>query len=115
MVQKILGDNQLSVYFTGSQIELYREKFKYYMEYILGVRKFWIGRSLKEVHQSLSITEDAYTCFVSHCERALFDLNIDKESVYEVINKLSEIRGDIITRPDKHTTLVDHLGGFTNL
>jgi truncated hemoglobin YjbI len=67
VIAKVSQDPTLNIYFVDTNMELLMEKLRFYLEYLTGGQRMWIGQSLHEAHKALKITDTVFDTFVSHC------------------------------------------------
>lgn len=85
-MEGIMGDKELACYHDKFQdpyqMELLKEKLVQFFRFKLDGSKFYIGKSMPDVHRTLGITDEV---FQSACE--VFEHSLSKVSEKTAINK----------------------------
>jgi hypothetical protein len=53
----VLADPEMSLYFKEVNIDLFKEKFRYFIGYLSGGYNHWIGKSMEESHKGVPIND----------------------------------------------------------
>ncbi len=95
--EKILEDDTLEEYFWDvDMVRLIRHQTDF-LCMVLGGPAAYTGRSLKDAHQPLKITEKDFFTVAGHLEEALEEGGLEDEDVSTVIGIVAGTKNDIVT------------------
>jgi hemoglobin len=98
---RISGDTAISVFFAGiepAQMNRIRQMVVDQLCAATGGPCRYVGRSMKESHETLGITHEVFDKFLGHLQATLVAFSVPEREQNEVLNALRMLRGDVVTK-----------------
>jgi len=95
---RVLEDPSLSRYLAGVDVAQLRQHQREFMTAALGGPDTYSGHSMALAHRGLGITDAAFDAFVGHLSAALKELGVSGSTFGELVETLSPLREEIVTR-----------------
>lgn len=93
---RVFADELLAPYFAGIDAERLVAHQRAFLTTALGGPDLFAGRSTREAHRGLRITDEAFDAVCEHLAAALLDVGIGREHVAEVMARVEPQRADIV-------------------
>ncbi|MBW0017743.1 MAG: group 1 truncated hemoglobin [Mycobacterium sp.] len=92
---RVLADDQLSGFFTGTNMSRLKGKQAEFFAAALGGPQPYTGAPMKQVHQGRGITMHHFGLVAGHLGDALAAAGVPAETVAEIIGVVAPLAGDI--------------------
>lgn len=120
IMAKLLDDPIISKYFLNTNLPLVSEKFKQYMTFLTGGSQHWIGKSMKDTHAKLGVTDEQFDKFVQYTVDTLKEMKVKMDCLKETVVLINTIREQVVIKEDpiseqKPLTIYDHLGQMNGI
>ena len=93
---KVLADDSISHFFTTTNVKTQASKQKAFLAYAFGCPMGYTGKSMREAHASMDITEAHFNSVANHLVRSLEELNVPQPLIDEVVNIAISVKGDVM-------------------
>lgn len=93
---RMMADPSLAHYFDGMDLDNLRSHQRAFLTVALGGPEQYDGRSMRNAHSGLSITDDEFTSTVGHLGDALLELGVTPELVALVARRIEVMRAAIV-------------------
>ena len=93
---RMMADASLSHYFEGMDLEALRAHQRAFLAVALGGPEEYDGRSMRNAHSGLAITDDEFTSTVGHLGDALLELGVTPELVAQIARRIELMRAAIV-------------------
>ncbi|WP_448810975.1 group I truncated hemoglobin [Agromyces bauzanensis] len=94
---RVVADEQLGPWFEGVDLERLKAHQRAFLAAAFGGPQLFSGRSLRDAHAGMEITDAAFDRIVTTLLTSLADLGVPNEAVIGVGERLELARGDIVT------------------
>lgn len=94
---KVLADSTLAPYFAGVDLRRLKSHQEAFLAAALGGPENYFGRDMKQAHDGLRITSDAFDLVVSHLTDTLAELGISLDTIGAIAGRLLPLKSDIVT------------------
>lgn len=94
---RVTADPELGRWFQGVDLDRLKAHQRAFLTSAFGGPQVFSGRSLREAHADLEITDAAFDSMVSTLLTSLADLGVPTHAVTAVGERLEEARPDIVT------------------
>lgn len=94
---RLTADPELGRWFEGVDLERLKAHQRAFLTAAFGGPQVFSGRSLREAHADLEITDAAFDAMVSTLLTSLADLGVAKEAVTAVGERLERARSEVVT------------------
>ncbi|KKC02000.1 group I truncated hemoglobin [Mycobacterium nebraskense] len=94
---RVLADDQLSGFFTGTNMNLLKGRQVEFFAAALGGPEPYIGAPMKQVHQGRGITMHHFNLVGGHLSDALAAAGVPSETVPEIIGAVAPLAPEIAT------------------
>jgi hemoglobin len=95
---RVMGDLTLAPYFESASMQrLKGHQSTFLAQALLGPARYK-GRSMREAHAGLGITDEAFNAVAGHLQQTLASLNVPAELIGEVIAGIAPLRDQIVER-----------------
>ncbi|MDT0606423.1 group I truncated hemoglobin [Croceitalea rosinachiae] len=81
---KVLADESISHFFTNTNMKYQAGKQKAFLAYAFGCPMGYTGKSMREAHAHMNITEDHFNSVAEHLVSSLEELNVPGDMIDEV-------------------------------
>jgi len=98
---RIHGDTAIMVFFAGlsdSAMKHIRQEVVDQLCAASGGPCFYAGKSMKEAHMTLDITEDAFSRFIGHFQAALIAFAVPSREQNELVGALLSMKADVVKK-----------------
>ena len=92
---RVLADDQLSGFFTGTNMNRLKGKQVEFFAAALGGPEPYTGAPMKQVHQGRGITMHHFTLVAGHLADALAAAGVDAATVTEILSAVAPLAPDI--------------------
>jgi hemoglobin len=92
---RVLADDQLSSFFTGTNINRLKGRQVEFLAAALGGPQQYTGASMKQVHQGRGIMMHHFNLVAGHLKDSLFAVGVASETVAEILDVIAPLAGDI--------------------
>ncbi|OBF79717.1 hemin receptor [Mycobacterium sp. 852002-51163_SCH5372311] len=92
---RVLADDQLSGFFSGTNMSRLKGKQAEFFAAALGGPEPYTGAPMKQVHQGRGITMHHFTLVAGHLSDALTAAGVDAETVTEILGAIAPLAADI--------------------
>lgn len=96
--EKILSDPETSPFFDGVDMEKQRQKQKNFITFATGGPNNYSGKTMKDGHAHLSITNKDFDNVVTHLVNTLKEFNVAQADIDALGSSLEGFRGDIVNK-----------------
>ena len=94
--KKVLSDTTVSHFFTNTNIKTQAGKQKAFLAYAFGCPMGYTGKSMREAHAGMNITEAQFSSVAHHLVRSLEELNVPQDLINEVVDIALSVKDDIV-------------------
>lgn len=94
---RVLADDQLSGFFTGTNMNRLKGKQVEFFASALGGPEPYTGAPMKQVHQGRGITMQHFNLVAGHLSDALAAAGVPSETVTEIIGAITPLAAEIAT------------------
>ena len=92
---RVLADDQLSGFFSGTNMSRLKGKQAEFFAAALGGPEPYTGAPMKQVHQGRGITMHHFTLVAGHSSDALTAAGVPAETATEILGAIAPLAGDI--------------------
>ena len=96
--EKALQDEKINHFFRHIDIEKQSGKLKAFMAYAFGAPMNYSGKSMRDAHQHMHITEEHFHVVAGHLIDTLQELNISQALIDEVVAVVLTTKNDVMNR-----------------
>lgn len=94
--ERMLADERLAAWFEGVPMEVLKEHQRAFLTVALGGPEAYDGRSMRNAHSGLGITQADYTAAVDHLAAALAEVGVDDAVILVVRRRIELMRAAIV-------------------
>ena len=94
--EKVLGDSTISFFFTGTDMDLQRNKQKVFLTYAFGGAPNYSGKSMRDAHAPFKITEAHFGAVAGHLQATLEELGISQDLIGQVMTIAASTHDDVL-------------------
>lgn len=94
----MLEDDRVKHFFTDVDMDKQRRHQKAFIAYALGADTPWTGKSLREAHKHLNLTDEAFDATAENLGKALIDLKVPDELIADVSAIVESTRQEILNK-----------------
>mmetsp|Transcript_29837 Transcript_29837/g.43981 ORF Transcript_29837/g.43981 Transcript_29837/m.43981 type:complete len:932 (+) Transcript_29837:87-2882(+) len=94
--EKVLKDTSLSPIFDGKDVESLKMHQRMFLQWALGGENGYTGRSMKEAHAGLGITEAHWNTVCGHLVGTLQELGVSAADIDTVVSKVAPLKDDVV-------------------
>lgn len=95
--ERVLDDDRLAGFFDDTDVDELRDHQRTFITYVTGGADAYDGRSMREAHADLGITEADFAAVADHLRTTLDELGVPKEHADAVMAAVAELEDDIVT------------------
>ncbi|EAR82986.2 protozoan/cyanobacterial globin family protein (macronuclear) [Tetrahymena thermophila SB210] len=107
--KKMLADPKVSQFFKDIDMTKQHSQQVSFLSFALGGPKKYVGKSMRDAHQYLRLTNAEFDITVGHLVSTLKDLNIDEAVITEIGKMIEPLRKDVVFT--QSTSIYDQIGG----
>lgn len=93
---RMLADPEVDQWFRGVDLSHLKHHQRAFLAVGLGGPELYSGRSMRNAHTGLAITDAGYTTAVAHLSAALAELGVDESVVRQVVKRIEMMRAAIV-------------------
>lgn len=93
---RLLDDPITAKWFAGVDLGKLKEHERAFLAVSLGGPELYDGRSMRNAHAGLGITNEAFTATVNHLSDALSDLGVEASVVGQIVRRIELMRAAIV-------------------
>lgn len=94
---KVLADETIKHFFTKTDMKKQAGKQKAFLAYAFGCPMGYTGKSMREAHAHMNISEAHFNSVAGHLVRTLEELNVPQNLIDEVVAIALTTKDDIVT------------------
>ena len=94
--KRILEDDLLKPYFEHTDMAAQHKHQELFVTMALGGPKDYNGRSMKEAHKGLGITEEAFNHVATHLSDALLASGVEEADKDTIIGVIASLKSDVV-------------------
>lgn len=95
---KVIGDVRIKHFFDGVDLEKQSGKMKMFLAYAFGAPMKYDGKSMRESHAHMKLTEEHFTAVAEHLVDTLKELNVPQELIDEVVQVALSVKDDVLNK-----------------
>jgi hemoglobin len=93
---RVLADATLAPMFGGIEMERLRQHQVRFFAFALGGPNVYRGRSMREAHAGMNISEAQFGAVAGHLSDALAVCGVSPEMIETVIGQVAQLQGDVV-------------------
>jgi hemoglobin len=116
--RRVLGDETLSPYFAGIDLDRLRRHQRAFLTAVLGgAEGQYSGRSMSVAHADLNVSDHAFDQVVQHLAATLTSLGVDAPTIETIADRLAPLRAEIVAAytPGEHEAVAAFLDHYRTL
>lgn len=94
--ERVLADERISHFFRTVDMDGQRKKQKRFLAFVFGASETWGGKSMRDAHSHLTLTEEHFTAVAENLQGALQDLGVPAELIGEVMAIAASTHDDVL-------------------
>jgi len=94
--ERVLADATLAPMFAGIEMPRLRQHQVRFFAFALGGPNAYRGRSMREAHAGMNITEAQFGAVAGHLIGALVACGVSPELIETVIGQVAQLQGDVV-------------------
>jgi hemoglobin len=94
--QKVLADESISHFFARIDMGSQSGKLKAFLAYAFGAPLAYTGKSMRDAHGYMNLTEAHFNAVAGHLVSTLQELNVPPPLIDEVVAVALSVKGDIV-------------------
>ena len=94
--EKVLADNSINHFFSHTDMKRQAAHQKAFLTYAFGGAPNYPGKSMREAHKHLTLTEEHFTAVAGHLKATLETLNVPEELQNEVMEIAASTHDDVL-------------------
>ena len=95
---KIMADSRINHFFENVDMKKQRAKQKIFLIYAFGGAPNYSGKSMRDAHAHLKLTEDDFNAVAENLVTTLNDLNVPQDMIDEIIAIVGSTKDDVLNR-----------------
>ncbi|MDH5722062.1 MAG: group 1 truncated hemoglobin [Alphaproteobacteria bacterium] len=95
---KIMADDRINHYFENLDMVKQRGKQKVFLTYAFGGAPNYSGKSMREAHKHLNLTEDDFNAVGENLVATLNQLNVPQGLIDEIMDIVASTKDDVLNR-----------------
>lgn len=93
---KVMADDRVSYFFRHIDMQKQSGKLKAFMAFAFGAPLPYSGKSLRDAHQHMHLTELHFNAVADHLVSALQELNVGQSLIDEVVQVVMTTKDDVL-------------------
>ena len=93
---KVLADEKVNDFFSDINMKKQHKMQKQFIAAALGGPEPYTGRSMKDAHKDLDLTEEDFGAIAGHLQATLTELKVDPAVIAEVMGAIGGLKGDVL-------------------
>lgn len=94
---KVLADESIRHFFTNTDMKTQAGKQKAFLAYAFGCPMGYTGKSMRDAHAGMNITEAHFGSVATHLVTSMEELNVPQNIIDEVVTIALSVKGDIVS------------------
>ncbi len=94
--EKVLADDRINKFFQNTNMRTQAAKQKAFLAYAFGAPLNYTGKSLREAHQHMQLTEGHFNAVAEHLIATLNELHVSQDIIDEVIVIAISTKADVL-------------------
>lgn len=94
--ERMQADPELAEWFRGVDLEVLKAHQRAFLMVALGGPEDYSGRSMRNAHAGLRITDPAYTRALQHLRDALASVGVEQELIERIVRPVEQLRAAIV-------------------
>jgi hemoglobin len=94
--ERVLADDRISHFFRTVDMDGQRKKQKRFLAYVFGANETWGGKSMRDAHAHLKLTEEHFGAVAENLQGALQDLGVPADLIGEVMAIAASTHDDVL-------------------
>lgn len=94
--ERVLADDRLAGFFDDTDVQELRAHQAAFLTYVTGGTDEWEGRTMREAHAGLGITDDDFDAVAVHLQETLAEFDVPEEHVETVMTAVADLRGEVV-------------------
>lgn len=95
---KVLADETINHFFTSTDMKTQAAKQKAFLAYAFGAPTAYTGKSMRDAHAHMTLTEAHFNAVAGHLVATLQDLEVARELIDEVVQIALSTKDDVLNR-----------------
>ena len=96
--QKVTSDDLVGHFFTHIDMEKQSGKLKGFLAYAFGAPMNYSGKSMRDAHAHMKLTEEHFNAVAGHLVATLVELNVPQNLIDEVVEIAVSTKNDVLNR-----------------
>jgi hemoglobin len=96
LYKRLLTDQLLAPWFVDVDLAALKEHQRAFLAVVLGGPEAYDGRSMRNAHTGMAITNEAYTAMLGHLTDALEELSVEPEALGQIVKRIETMRAAIV-------------------
>ena len=93
---KVLADDSINGFFKNTDMASQAGKQKAFLAYAFGAPMAYTGKSMREAHTGMNLTEDHFNAVAGHLVATLQELNVAQGLIDQVVEVCLTTKDDVI-------------------
>ncbi|MEM9001710.1 MAG: group 1 truncated hemoglobin [Bacteroidota bacterium] len=93
---KVLADESINHFFTQTDMNTQRAKQKTFLAYAFGCPMNYTGKSMREAHAHMDLTEDHFNSVATHLVDTLNELQVPQTLIDQVVTIAVSTKDDVL-------------------
>lgn len=94
--KKVLADDRISEFFEHTEMASQAKKQKAFLAFAFGAPTNYTGKSMREAHAHMALTEVHFNAVMEHLGDTLKELNVDPELIEEAASIAASTKKDVL-------------------
>lgn len=95
--ERVLSDDRLAGFFDDTDVQELRAHQAAFLTYVTGGTDDWEGRSMREAHADLGITDEDFDAVAVHLRETLAEFDVPDAHAETVMSAVADLRGEVVT------------------
>lgn len=95
---KVLADETIKHFFTNTDMKKQAGKQKAFLAYAFGCPMGYTGKSMRDAHSGMNLTESHFNSVAGHLVDTLEELNVPGSLIDEVVKIALSVKDDVLNR-----------------
>lgn len=94
--ERVLADERIRHFFRSVDMDDQRNKQKRFLAYVFGANETWGGKSMRDAHAHMKLTDEHFTAVAGHLQGTLQELGVPAELIGEVMTIAASTHDDVL-------------------
>lgn len=95
--ERVLADDRLAGFFDDTDMDALRQHQTAFITYVTGGADSYPGKSMREAHADLGITEEDFAAVADHLRSTLEEFDVPEEHADAIMTEVAGLRDEIVT------------------